>query len=1107
MKKLLTAIILLVASIRYSQATACPTTYTNTFQLTIPAQSTLSGTLTNYPAPFVGSSQLAVTGSGGFSQSSGTDIVFCTATSGGTIVPFELVAGTYVSTTGAGVWWILNPTVSNTTASIIYVMVGKASAVSYSNPFTVAGSVSSGTFQVGETLTQATSGVTATLQNISPFTIGNLSAVTSVTTATNTWTGGTSGAIFTPTAIPVTVLWATYLQVHHFGTSSTLTLTDSTGQCVATNHSAIAIAGPTGSGSVGAANFTAASSEYIDTGCISNEQGNGITVKSILNTTAPYPTFYMYVSNGEDSSASGYEMYLGSGTSSAANNFPSMIANETAGSAAFYGAGTPLVNGTWYLVAGTSANIPSTGNMATYINGAAITRTGGAYQTTATVNSTFDMMIGKRASSSNGYYYNGSLAEMQLYSGVQSANLLKADELSWMAPATFYSFSLLTVATPTYSPVAGSYSSAQTVTISTATAGASLVYCIDLTNTCTPSTSYTTPISVALGSYLRAQGTDSGYTSSGISSGFYYSNVPVTYYVSNSGSNSNNGTSTSTPWQTMAAVNAFTFVPGDIIAFNGGQSFVGPLTQTLVGSQGLPIVITSYGTGLATITGANGNSLTLVNSCPYNLSSSGANDGIDLTNSEFVTIYNINITGGGGTAWTGTPPAITIVNSGIGIQETVTRTTGVALRSNIIGPNVNISGFGLDVSFNTRSGSGLVGFNGVSIANNTFKNSLYGAIWNLGYGIECGTIPSITQFENEYIGHNLILNLPGNPTGVTGSIGIFGAEAIDVGVATGITIEDNYINEGGYITGGSGTGGYCSIAVTDSRQAEVLGNEITNTSNTGRFDGCAIDFDANVQNSETAYNLTYNNMGPAFEQGSLGGDTADGNNRIHHNISYNDARGYNSSSTQGAINFWGLNSVCCTLFYNNDVLFVGAGYVGGATLMSFLNSPNSNIIVANNIFQNNAASQPIFFQITSANVTGLLTISNVYDTSGTALLFSSGGATTLAGWQAIGSGYENLNGINYGSTGAANFANLAGFSPPTNGYINNGGLPAVLNFNLLTGSAAIGEGIDPAVLGAALSWRDFHGCSYARTGQLVDAGASAYLQTCNSPSARPVEVY
>jgi hypothetical protein len=42
------------------------------------------------------------------------------------------------------------------------------------------------------------------------------------------------------------------------------------------------------------------------------------------------------------------------------------------------------------------------------------------------------------------------------------------------------------------------------------------------------------------------------------------------YYVSNSGNDGNNGTSTSSPWQTLAKVNSITFVAGDTISLQCG---------------------------------------------------------------------------------------------------------------------------------------------------------------------------------------------------------------------------------------------------------------------------------------------------------------------------------------------------------------------------------------------------------------------------------------------------------------------------------------------------------------------------------------------------------
>ncbi|WP_127505568.1 carbohydrate-binding domain-containing protein [Actinoplanes solisilvae] len=49
----------------------------------------------------------------------------------------------------------------------------------------------------------------------------------------------------------------------------------------------------------------------------------------------------------------------------------------------------------------------------------------------------------------------------------------------------------------------------------------------------------------------------------------------TTYYVDPAGSNSNNGTSPSSAWKTVAEVNARTLVPGDTVLFKRGQTFTG----------------------------------------------------------------------------------------------------------------------------------------------------------------------------------------------------------------------------------------------------------------------------------------------------------------------------------------------------------------------------------------------------------------------------------------------------------------------------------------------------------------------------------------------------
>jgi hypothetical protein len=75
----------------------------------------------------------------------------------------------------------------------------------------------------------------------------------------------------------------------------------------------------------------------------------------------------------------------------------------------------------------------------------------------------------------------------------------------------------------------------------------------------------------------------------------------TTYYVDNCvtvGSDSNNGTSTSTPWLSVAHVNAQSFNPGDSVLFERSCAWYGTaLTVPSSGSSGSPITFGAYGSG------------------------------------------------------------------------------------------------------------------------------------------------------------------------------------------------------------------------------------------------------------------------------------------------------------------------------------------------------------------------------------------------------------------------------------------------------------------------------------------------------------------------------
>jgi hypothetical protein len=78
-----------------------------------------------------------------------------------------------------------------------------------------------------------------------------------------------------------------------------------------------------------------------------------------------------------------------------------------------------------------------------------------------------------------------------------------------------------TAASPTFSPIAGSYSAAQTVSLSDGTAGAAIYYTTNGTTPSASSTKYTAPITVGVNTTIQAIAAASGYSNSTPSSATY----------------------------------------------------------------------------------------------------------------------------------------------------------------------------------------------------------------------------------------------------------------------------------------------------------------------------------------------------------------------------------------------------------------------------------------------------------------------------------------------------------------------------------------------------------------------------------------------------------
>ena len=91
-----------------------------------------------------------------------------------------------------------------------------------------------------------------------------------------------------------------------------------------------------------------------------------------------------------------------------------------------------------------------------------------------------------------------------------------------------YTINLPAAATPTFSPVAGTYTSVQNVTISSATSGASIRYTTDgSTPSQTVGTLYSGPVSVGVTQTIKAIAYKAGFADSGVASALYTINLPA----------------------------------------------------------------------------------------------------------------------------------------------------------------------------------------------------------------------------------------------------------------------------------------------------------------------------------------------------------------------------------------------------------------------------------------------------------------------------------------------------------------------------------------------------------------------------------------------------
>lgn len=108
----------------------------------------------------------------------------------------------------------------------------------------------------------------------------------------------------------------------------------------------------------------------------------------------------------------------------------------------------------------------------------------------------------------------------------------------------------------------------------------------------------------------------------------------ATYYVSNSGNDTNSGLSETAAWRTIEKVNQQTFLPGDKILFESGGVWSGSLWVRGSGTKGKLIEVGKYGTGSKPV-----------------INGDGENAAVFLYNQQYVKVSDLEITNRGEEQW------------------------------------------------------------------------------------------------------------------------------------------------------------------------------------------------------------------------------------------------------------------------------------------------------------------------------------------------------------------------------------------------------------------------------------------------------------------------
>jgi hypothetical protein len=302
------------------------------------------------------------------------------------------------------------------------------------------------------------------------------------------------------------------------------------------------------------------------------------------------------------------------------------------------------------------------------------------------------------------------------------------------------------------------------------------------------------------------------------------------YYVSPTGSDNNNGTSSFSPWQTITKVNAATLLPGNSVLFQGGQSFSGAIVSPSAGTPSNPITFGSYGGGRATI-------------------SSGTSNGFSSTNQNGIIVRDLSFSGSAST------------NHGILFSNGL---AGNVHLQNVQVIGCSVTGYGRNGIYVTGS-AGIAGYDDVWIEGCTVSGCCtvaFGGLGTTGIGIYSpvtgyGISSKGASFNNvvilNCISHD---NVGAVDTNWTGS-GIFCGECNNALISNCLAYNNG-------ATAGGAVGGPVGIWLADATFSSIDGCEVYNQQTNNNLDGDGFDLDGGCSHCTIKNSYSHGCMGAGY---------------------------------------------------------------------------------------------------------------------------------------------------------------------------------------------------------------------------------------------------